>query len=121
MEAEAKRARLTVLDWIGAVVASSGVLFCLQFPMAAPAFKKMFAEFGGPLPVITQLGLTWWFPVTLGLIPLSVLFVALLRPNTTIGRRRALIVAAFGFSFVSSGVCVFAMYAPIFAIAGAIK
>jgi hypothetical protein len=112
---------LTALDWIGAAVASLGSVFCLQFPfLAAPWFKKMFADLGGELPGITHLGLTLWFPLILGFLPALALALAG-APRATLGIRRALILGAFFMSILSSGVCLYAMYAPIFALAGAIK
>jgi hypothetical protein len=121
VESKDQPGELTALDWIGAVVASLGGLFCFQFPfLVGRSFKQMFAELGGPLPTITQLGLTVWFPIVLGMIPMSVLALALFR-KAPLGARRALIVGAFILSLVSSGLCLYAVYAPIFEIAGAIK
>jgi hypothetical protein len=112
---------MTALDWIGAVVASFGALFCFQFPFfSAPAFGKMFQDFGGALPAITQLGLTVWFPLLLGIVPASLLGLALAGPFS-LAARRGLIVGAFLLSIVVGGVCLYAMYAPIWALAGAIK
>lgn len=112
---------LTALDWIAAVLTALGGLFCASFPfLAAPAFAEMFADFGGPLPAITRLGLTLWFPLVLAAIPFTVLAVALLR-RVTLGRRRALIVASFVLTVAASGLCLYSMYAPIFALAGTIR
>ncbi|MBX7098741.1 MAG: hypothetical protein K1X89_13620 [Myxococcaceae bacterium] len=113
--------QLTALDWMGALVAALGGLFCLQFPFfTAPSFKAMFADFGGQLPAITVLGLTPWFPLLVGAIPLAVLTFAL-AGKLGLGQRRAMIVGAFALSLGSGGLCVYAMYAPIVAIAGNIK
>lgn len=112
---------LSALDWIGVGLVGLGSLFCFLFPfLIAPAFKQMFADFGGELPDLTQLGLTVWFPLMLGLNPASVAFYAVAGPLTP-GRRRVFIVLAFVLSLAACAVCLVAMYAPIFAMAGKIQ
>ena len=114
---------LTALDWIAVVLVGVGALFCIGFPfLIAPAFAAMFADFGTreALPQLTRLGLTIWFPLMLGLNPASIAFYAL-SGHHTLGRRRLLIVVAFVLSLLASGLCLAAMYAPVFALAGKIK
>ena len=112
---------LSALDWIAVLGVCAGALFCFLFPFViAPQFAKMFKDFGGELPDITQLGLTIWFPLMLGLNPASIVFHALSGKHTLF-KRRMLIVAAFVMALAAIGVLLFAMYAPIFAIAGNIK
>ena len=113
---------LTALDWIAVVVVCTAALFCFQFPfLTAPRFAKMFADFGdAKLPDITQLGMTIWFPMMVGLNPASVVFHAV-SGRHTLARRRLLIVAAFGLSLAACGVLLYAMYAPVFAMAGSIQ
>lgn len=114
---------LTALDWIAVVGVGCGALFCFLFPfLIAPTFTKMFLDFGNAaeLPNITQLGMTTWFPLMLGLNPASVVFHALSGKHT-LGRRRLLIVAAFVLALIACGICLVAMYAPIFALAGNIQ
>lgn len=63
-------------------------LFCLQFPLfTAPALKEWFAGFPGELPELTELALSGWFPLMLGLNPASVAFYAVSGPHP-LGRRR---------------------------------
>lgn len=112
---------LTALDWIAVVGVCAAALFCFQFPfLTAPHFAKMFADFGGELPDLTQLAMTTWFPLMLGLNPASIVFHALSGKHT-LGRRRLLIVVAFVVGLIACGVCLVAMYAPVFAIAGRIQ
>lgn len=115
-------AELTVLDWVGVVLVGLGCLFCALFPfLVAPAFARMFAELkSAELPDITQLGLTVWFPLMLGLNPASIVFYAL-SGRLTLGRRRLFLVLAFLLSMAASGVLLYAMYAPIFQLAGNIQ
>ena len=112
---------LTALDWIAVLLVCAGALFCFLFPfLIAPRFAKMFADFGGELPNITQLGMTVWFPLMLGLNPASIVFHALSGKHT-LTKRRLLIVGAFVMAMVACGVCLISVYAPIFALAGNIK
>ena len=122
MNAPAGRlSELTALDWIAVCLAAGGTLFCFQFPFfTAPQFALMFRDFGGALPLITRLALTLWFPLAWGTVPLFILGGAL-SGQRTLGSRRVMIVAAFLFNLLAGGVCLYAMYAPIFELAGKIK
>lgn len=113
--------QLTVLDWIGTSLACLGTLACLQFPFfVAPAYKGMFADFGGPLPTATGLVLSLWFPLLVGLAPL-VLLVLGLATNVALSTRRILIVASFLVSLGDFGFLVISLYLPLFEIARAIQ
>lgn len=113
--------QLTALDWIAVAGVCSGALFCFQFPfLMAPRFAAMFADFGGELPDITQLGMTTWFPLLLGLNPAAVVFHALSGKHT-LARRRLLIVASFVMALAATALCLCAAYAPIFSLAGKIE
>ncbi len=98
-----------------------GSLFCLLFPFViAPSFKAMFADFGGHLPSLTRLGLTAWFPMMLGLMPLTELAAGLvlkLKPSA----RRAVLASAVLASAGSSALCLYSMYAPLFSLSGHVK
>ena len=112
---------LTAGDWIGVILVGLCVLFCFQFPLVmGPAYARMFTDFGSALPPLTELGLTTWFPLMLGLNPASIAFYAVAGPHP-MGRRRLLIVVAFGMGLVAVGVLIAAMYQPIFSIAGQIE
>jgi hypothetical protein len=112
---------LTELDWLSAAIASLGTMFCCLFALyIGPRFQKLFADFGGELPALTQLALMPWFPLLLGLIP--ALMIALsLAGKTSLGVRRGLIVGALFLSLSASGLCLYGIYSPIFAIAEFIK
>jgi len=111
----------TIFDWLAVGAVGLAVLFCLQWPfLAAPQFAKMFADFGGELPDLTQLALTTWFPLMLGLNPASVVFHALSQKHT-LARRRLLIGAALVLSLGFNALLLVAMYLPIFSIAGKIE
>ena len=112
---------LTALDWFAVVLVCLGALFCFQFPVfMAPQFAKTLTEIGAPLSNLTQLGMTVWFPLMLGLNPASVLFHALTGKHT-LSRRRLFIVAALVMSVAAVGVCLYAFYSPIFALSGNIS
>lgn len=109
---------LTAGDWIGVVLVGLCAVFCFQFPfIVGPPFAKMFRDFGSALPPLTELGLTTWFPLMLGLNPASVAFYAVAGQHS-LKRRRALIVGAFVLGMIAVSVLVAAMYQPAFQIAG---
>jgi hypothetical protein len=113
---------LTALDWIGVVVVAIGISWiALLIPFVyGPAFAAMFRDFGGPLPFATRLILLRWPSVILGLIPSGIL-AASLTGTRTLANRRALIVAAFVGALLMLGLSMWALYAPIFALAGRIQ
>lgn len=112
---------LTALDWIGVGLVGLGTLFCFVFPVViAPMFANTFADFGGELPDLTQLALTVWFPLMLGLNPASLAFYGVSGP-LTLGRRRLFIVLALLLSLAACATCAIAMYLPVFSLAGKIE
>ena len=113
--------RFTVLDWIGVSLVPLGPLFCVAFAFFfAPAFRQMFRDFGGPLPVFTELVLAPWFPCILALLPLLLLALAL-GADFKLASRRGLLVLAFLLGLAGPAVCLAAAYAPIFSLAGRIQ
>ena len=106
---------LTELDWLGAAITSLGVMFCCLFALyIGPRFKKIFADFGGEYTALTQLALEPWFPLVFGVIPALMIALALVG-TASLGVRRGLIVGALFLSFSASGLCLYAIYSPIFA------
>jgi hypothetical protein len=112
---------LTSSDWVAAVVASLGTMFCCEVALSiGPRFKKLFEGFGGEMPVLTQLVCMPWFPLLFGLTSACMVAVALVG-KTSLGFRRGLIVGASFISLSASALCLHGLYIPIFAIADAIK
>lgn len=110
---------LTAGDWIGVILVGLCALFCFQFPFfVGPAFAKMYADFGSTLPALSELILTTWFPLMVGLNPASVAFYAVAGEHP-LKRRRALIVAAFVLGVIAVGVLLVGAYQPVFAVARA--
>src|SRR6266496_1059749 len=96
--------RFTTLDWIGAVVAGFASLGLLFFPVAGRAFSSMYRDFGAaPLPSLTRLSLSSWFPVTLGLISITGLFLGL--RGLELPRRRRWVIGAFAVAGIGFAVC----------------
>ncbi len=113
---------LTALDWIAVVLSGLLALSLVTLPLAvAPAFAAMFRDFGGPLPAVTRLVLQPWLAPALSLAPVGLLAAALSRPHASLRERRVLIVAAFVLGLGAGAFCLCSLYAPIFALAGAIK
>ena len=113
----------TVLDWIGVVVVcKTVVLLALLPPRMAPAFLKMFADFGGDLPMLTRwlLGRGWLGPLA-ALAPAALVAVGVAAPRLSLGDRRRLLLAAFLLAGGALALFLLAMYLPIFEMAGSIK
>ena len=111
---------LGAADWIGVALVGMGVLFLVQFPfLVAPAFERMFHDFGSVLPVPTALALTK-LPLLLALVCVAMLAIGL-GPWLSMGYRRLLIVASFLFCCVFSALCLWAMYMPLFVRVGEIR
>lgn len=119
--AELRRRQLTIVDWIGVLVVALGVAFLMVFPFAvADRFAAVFRELGGPLPAVSRLVLTPWFSPAVALVPVGLLVAAFTR-RPSLGVWRALVAGAFATVLVSTTVCMVGLYAPIVALAGAIK
>lgn len=113
----------TALDWVAVVVVGLLSLALLSFPFTiAPSFAVMFAEFGGALPAVTRVALSPWAAPALGLVVASPAVVALAMPGaSTLALRRAMVVLAFFLGVIALAAAMYAMYAPIFELAGKIK
>jgi len=115
----------TSLDWIGVGLSALTAVVLLAFPfVVAPAFAGMFAEFGATsaLPTITRVGLTPWPGLALGLmVTTTTVTAAVLRGPDTIGLRRGLVVGGFFGGALGLVGLLYAMYAPMFDVAGKIK
>ena len=62
------------ISFVDAALAILAALFCFAFPFRiAPVFAKMFRDFHAELSDFTVLGLTHWFPIAVGVVPLVAL------------------------------------------------
>ncbi len=115
----------TALDWIGVSLSALMVLSLLAFPFTiAPSFAAMFAEFGSALPAVTRAALTPWAVPSLGLVAASPTAIAVAAPALGVGPlgvRRSLVVIGFLLGLGVFAAALYAMYAPIFELAGTIK
>ena len=110
----------SALDWIGAAAASIGGMSLFALALTSRSFADIFHDFGGPLPALTRLAISRWFPTLLG--GLVGVGVALgLRPSASLGARRAWIVAAFLVSAAGFALCLIGFYLPVFEMAGSIR
>jgi len=115
----------TALDWIGVGLnaVAAAVLFAFPF-VVAPMFTRTFTDFGAKsaLPAITRVAMTPWPALALGLMvsTLSVM-VGVLRGPDTIAIRRGLVAVGFFVGAIGIVVLLYAMYAPVFDLAGKIK
>ncbi|MDQ3031372.1 MAG: hypothetical protein M3Y87_03075 [Myxococcota bacterium] len=103
------------------VAVALGLLWIMQLVMV-PSFGQMFADLGGELPAITRAAVGGVIAVGA-----SVLTIALAALGVAIGRwqRGSARWIALGLAVMTPGAAIalllWAMYAPIFAIAGAIQ
>ncbi|WP_437982839.1 hypothetical protein [Sorangium sp. So ce117] len=113
----------TALDWVAVVIAGLLALALLTFPFTiAPSFAGMFAEFGGALPAVTRVALSPWAAPASGLLVASLVAAPLALPAaSTLALRRAMVVLAFFLGVIALAAAMYAMYAPIFELAGKIK
>lgn len=113
---------LTAGDWVAVVLTGLCVLFCFQWAFfMGPAFAKMFADFGSTPPALTELSLTVWFPLMLGLNPASVAFYAVSQRGAGLQRRRFFLVVSFVMGLAAAGLLLVGAYLPIFTLAGSVK
>jgi len=121
MAAESNKERLTVFDYVGLGFSAA----CLAWGIAvaaffAPVFGAMFSDFSCCLPRLTELFLTPWFPIALGLVPAAI--VAL---GVVVGARRGLrgltMSAAILFTLAQPILFFVAMYLPIVELAEGIQ
>jgi hypothetical protein len=123
MERGGRLAELTILDWIGLVVVVPAVVFLLAAPLVVtPGFAEMFASFGSDssLPAITRLVMSWWLPPVLAVVPVA-LVLAAITGRRSLGTRRLLGVVAFLCGAAGAALYLVGMYAPVYAIAGAVR
>lgn len=112
---------LTTADKVGLTACAVGVTWSLVAALqAGPTFAAMFADFGGPLPLLTRIFLLPWVPPAIAALPLVATAAAIV-----FGAGRQARVAAMTFSLVWAiampGLYLWAMYQPIFSVAGSIK
>lgn len=111
----------TVLDWIGlGLVALALLSMSYELAFMAPAFERMYAEFGGALPGSTSLAMA---PATRLLIA-AICFAPVvggLAIGRTIRARRIWFASSFAAALILGALHLVALYMPIYAVAGAIK
>jgi hypothetical protein len=114
------REELTAGDMIGAIIVAGTITFLFSFSFSfRPEFEKMFRDFGEALPAFTEIVLSPWCSPMLALSSAAVLALGL-APGT-LRRRRRLLVGAFVIAALELALMVWALYLPIFVIAGQIE
>jgi hypothetical protein len=115
----------TTLDWIGVVLNALLTCALLAFPFAvAPMFASMFDDFcrKDALPAITRVAMKPWPGVGLGLLVAApTVMASMMRAPESIALRRGLVVVGFFGGALGIALLVYAMYVPIFDLAGSIK
>ena len=109
--------RLRGVDIVGLIFASLCVLEALGGLLMQPTYRKMFADFGSTLPLITKIMLN---PLTLlvaGVVPMALMAEGVLRQRSEAEQLVRCVVGIVG----AAGLIVafvLALYLPVFALAG---
>jgi amino acid transporter len=112
--------KLALLDWMGIGIAALPTMRIIAFSLGG--WRAMFRDFGAldELPWLTRVVLLPWVPPVLALPAIVALFMVY-RTRRRKAQRRQWIVAAMILAFLGIGLCVVAMYLPIFDLAGKIQ
>ncbi len=115
------RPSLTGFDTVGLAFAGFALLWAaFAVVQVQPTFSKMFSDFRDPPPAFTQLCIQPWFPLAMGIVPLGVACIGLLRPAPR--RVRAVLLGLTIFSSLAGpGVLLRGLYMPVFTLVGRIK
>jgi type II secretory pathway component PulF len=113
----------TALDWMAVALVALAAIVLAGFPFTvAPSFARMYADFGGPLPAVTRVIMTPWAAPSLGLVAAMPAVIAVaLSGSAPAHVRRGMVLASFLLAGVAIGAVIYALYAPIFDLAGKIK
>lgn len=123
MRGEAPRASaIGAIDVVGIIVAALGILAIVAVQVfVVPSFADMFRDFGGPLPSLTRL-LLGWVVVSIAILVTAVLAgIGIALRVTGRGVGTVAIGAAAFVPALTLPLMLYAMYLPIFEIAGAIE
>lgn len=100
---------------MGPIIAATGIPWALIATFfIAPSFVKMFADFGAELPALTRFVLAPWGPLSLAFAVGAAALATMRKPVASI------VLAVVGVLF-EIGVFFFAMYLPIFSLAGNVR
>lgn len=111
----------TAGDWIGVVLAAAPVVSLIAFPFTiGPVYRRMYRDFGGALPPLTELVLSRWFTWVIVAPSALCLFVALRAP-LRLGFRRLWVVLALVAAAVATAVTLAGTSMPIYWLDGVIQ
>jgi len=109
---------MTVWQRILGSLAGVEIIMLLGMSLAASRFGEMYANMGAELPTLTRLATNAWFPPVLALFPLAgILASGAVHPD----RQKLALIAGFTTGALAIALCLWAWYAPIFAVSGQIR
>jgi len=118
------RGSLSSLDWMAVGMVALTALGMLVAPaVVTPYYRSMYEDFVtelDQLPSITVFVMQIWFPLVSAMFPLALLVVAL-SGRRHLYLRRFLIIAAFFLGVALASLYSIGLYAPVYAIAGAVS
>ena len=110
-----------MFDIIGLAFGAFGPVWSVAGVLkVAPVSAKIYADFGGKLPVLTELCLSIWFPITLGLVPLAVVGLGIVG-NAARWTRAILMGVVILLTFALPAIFLVGLYLPILDIAAAVR
>lgn len=121
MAAGPSTGRFTVFDYVGLGFSGASLLWAIAaVTFFAPVFGAMFADFSCCLPRLTELFLTRWFPVAIGLVPAAIVTACALA-GAPRGLRGLCMSAAILLTLAQPILFFVAMYLPIVELAEGIQ
>lgn len=108
------------LEWIALGLATLVMLAILATTLAIPSYVSMYADFGTELPVATRVAAQRWVPSALASIPMIAMSAGLIVRRSILARR-LLIGVALASAALAFAALWWALYLPIFSVAGAIS
>jgi type II secretory pathway component PulF len=107
---------------LGALIAVTAVALVAMEVVVVPGFVEMFRDFGAVLPMVTRIALAPGVPVAAAVAVLALGGAGIAaRLRGAAGAALGLLVSALLLGLGANAFLLYALYAPIFALAGSIK
>jgi hypothetical protein len=109
------------IDWIFSGFGVLGMIGLLAETLSSKTFAKMFQDFGGQLPGLTQFVLSSWLPADLFALSMLLLATGIALRVKSLAGGRTLLVGALVTSCGGVLVVLYALYLPVFNVVGSTR